>query len=184
MRPLEYRLASALLRFVRLFASRLAIQSDKVVLATARVPTLDGNLLHLHRAMRARHPELRYVLLLEPYSYGLAGKLAYLVRLVRGMYHLQTARLFVTDNAYLPIHVAPHRRRTTVVQVWHAAGALKRFGLDTTVPIAEPERTFLHRYYDAVVVGGEWTRGRMRPPSGHRSSGSSPWARPDRLLLR
>ena len=159
MRPLEYRLASALLRFVRLFASRLAIQSDKVVLATARVPTLDGNLLHLHRAMRARHPELRYVLLLEPYSYGLAGKLAYLVRLVRGMYHLQTARLFVTDNAYLPIHVAPHRRRTTVVQVWHAAGALKRFGLDTTVPIAEPERTFLHRYYDAVVVGGEWTRG-------------------------
>ena len=39
MRPLEYRLASALLRFVRLFASRLAIQSDKVVLATARVPT-------------------------------------------------------------------------------------------------------------------------------------------------
>ena len=130
-----------------------------MVLATARVPTLDGNLLHLHRAMRARHPELRYVLLLEPYSYGLAGKLAYLVRLVRGMYHLQTARLFVTDNAYLPIHVAPHRRRTTVVQVWHAAGALKRFGLDTTVPIAEPERTFLHRYYDAVVVGGEWTRG-------------------------
>ena len=109
--------------------------------------------------MRARHPELDYVLLLEPYSYGLAGKLAYLVRLVRGMYHLQTARLFVIDNAYLPIHVAPHRRRTTVVQVWHAAGALKRFGLDTTAPMAEPERTFLHRYYDAVVVGGEWTRG-------------------------
>lgn len=159
MRLLEYRLASVLLRFVRLIASRLAIQSDKVVLATARVSTLDGNLLHLHRAMRARHPELRYVLLLEPYSYGLAGKLAYLVRLVRGMYHLQTARLFVVDNAYLPIHVAPHRRRTTVVQVWHAAGALKRFGLDTAAPMAEPERTFLHRYYDAVVVGGEWTRG-------------------------
>ena len=99
------------------------------------------------------------MLLLEPYSYGLAGKLAYLVRLVRGMYHLQTARLFIVDNAYLPIHVAPHRRRTTVVQVWHAAGALKRFGLDTAAPMAEPERTFLHRYYDAVVVGGEWTRG-------------------------
>ncbi len=75
------------------------------------------------------------------------------------MYHLQTAGLFVVDNAYLPIHLAPHRPATTVVQVWHAAGALKRFGLDTAAPIAEPERTFLHRYYDAVVVGGEWTRG-------------------------
>ena len=129
------------------------------MLATARVSTLDGNLLHLHRAMVERHPELDYVLLLEPYSYGLLGKLAYLVRLVRGMYHLQTARLFVIDNAYLPVHVAPHRATTTVVQVWHAAGALKRFGVDTATPLAEPERTFLHRYYDAVVVGGEWTRG-------------------------
>ena len=129
-----------------------------MVLATARVTTLDGNLLQIHRALTARHPELDVVLLLEPYSYGLRGKLAYLLRLIRGMYHLQTARLFVVDNAYLPIHVAPHRRTTTVVQVWHAAGALKRFGVDTTTPLAEPERTFLHRYYDAVVVGGEWTR--------------------------
>jgi len=64
----------------------------------------------------------------------------------------------VVDNAYLPIHVAPHRPGTTVVQVWHAAGALKRFGVDTRTPLAEPERTFLHRYYDAVVVGGEWSR--------------------------
>jgi teichoic acid ribitol-phosphate primase len=67
--------------------------------------------------------------------------------------------LFIVDNAYLPIHVAPHRASTTVVQVWHAAGALKRFGVDTSRPLAEPERTFLHRHYDAVVVGGEWTRG-------------------------
>lgn len=159
MSRLEYLLASALLRVVRLLFSRLRVRRHRVVLATARVSTLDGNLLYVYRAMRARHPDLDYVLLLEPYSYGLAGKLAYLVRLVRGMYHLQTARLFVVDNAYLPIHVAPHRRATTVVQVWHAAGALKRFGVDTAVPPAEPERTFLHRYYDAVVVGGEWTRG-------------------------
>ena len=158
MGRLEYRFASVFLRLVGLLAAFLPVHLDRVVLATARVTTLDGNLLHIHRALTARHPELDVVLLLEPYSYGLRGKLAYLVRVVRGMYHLQTARLFVVDNAYLPIHVAPHRRTTTVVQVWHAAGALKRFGVDTTTPLAEPERTFLHRYYDAVVVGGEWVR--------------------------
>jgi teichoic acid ribitol-phosphate primase len=156
---LEYHLASALLLVARWFFSRLTVRRDRVVLATARVSTLDGNLLHIHRAMVERHPDLDYILLLEPYSYGLLGKLAYLVRLVRGMYYLQTAGLFVIDNAYLPVHVAPHRSATTVVQVWHAAGALKRFGVDTATPLAEPERTFLHRYYDAVVVGGEWTRG-------------------------
>ena len=158
MTRLEYRLARAFLLLVRLIAARLPTHPDRVVLATARVSELDGNLLYIHRALRASRPDLDLVLLLEPYSYGLAGKLAYLARLIRGMYHLQTAGLFVVDNAYLPIHVAPHRRTTTVVQVWHAAGALKRFGLDTRQQIAEPERTFLHRNYDVVVVGGDWTR--------------------------
>lgn len=159
MSRLEYRLASLLLRLVGLACSVLPISRRKVVLATARVPRLEGNLAALYAAMRASHPEHRYVLLLEPYSYGLVGKLAYLARLIRGMYHLRTARLFIVDNAYLPIHVAPHRPGTTVVQVWHAPGALKRFGADALTPLLEPEATFLHRYYDAVVVSSEAARG-------------------------
>jgi teichoic acid ribitol-phosphate primase len=66
------------------------------------------------------------------------------------------------------VHVAPHRRGTTVVQVWHAAGALKRFGADTAGGLAEPERTFLHRYYDYAIVPGEggreaWSRALRTP---------------------
>lgn len=158
MNHLEFRLASLLLRLVGLACSILPISRRKVVLATARVPRLEGNLAALHAAMRARHPEHRYVLLLEPYSYGLVGKLAYLARLVRGMYHLRTASLFIVDNAYLPVHLGPHRSGTTVVQVWHAVGALKRFGADALAPLREPEATFLHRHYDAVVVPSEAAR--------------------------
>jgi CDP-ribitol ribitolphosphotransferase len=154
----EYWLAAAFLRVLRLLFSFLPIRRRRVVLATARVPQLEGNLAYLHAAMRARYPRLDYVLLLEPYSYRLLGKLAYLARLARGMYYLQTARLFIVDNAYLPIHVAPHRRGTTVVQVWHAVGALKRFGVDTVTPLPEPERTFLHRYYDYVIAAAEAAR--------------------------
>jgi teichoic acid ribitol-phosphate primase len=157
--PLEYRLASLVLRIVGLACSILPISRRKVVLATARLPKLEGNLAILHAAMRASRPERRYVLLLEPYGYGLVGKLAYLARLMRGMYHLQTAGLFIVDNAYLPVHLAPHRAGTTVVQVWHAVGALKRFGADVLTPLVEPEATFLHRYYDAVVVSSEAVRG-------------------------
>jgi teichoic acid ribitol-phosphate primase len=149
---LEYLLASTILRFVGLLASRRPVDRRRVVLASARGATLDGNLAELYRAMRARRPDLDYVLLLEPYGYGFRAKIAYLVRLVRGMIHVRTAGLVIVDNAYLPIHVAPHRPETTVVQVWHAVSALKRFGADTRRPLREPERTFLHRYYDLVVA--------------------------------
>ena len=158
MSRLEYALSAAVLRLLGLLFSLLPVRMDRVALATARTTRLDGNLLHIHRALRRLRPSLDVALVLEPYSYGLRGKLAYALRLVRGMYLLRTSRLVVVDNAYLPIHVAPHRAATQVVQVWHAEGALKRFGADAVHPPDEPERTFLHRNYDWVVTSGEASR--------------------------
>src|SRR5690242_8258929 len=159
MTRLEYLLAALGLRLLGAIFSLLPIRADRVTLATARVPHLDGNLLHIDRALRALRPATRIEHVLEPYSYGLAGKVRYALRLVRGAYLVRTSRLVVLDNAYLPVHVAPHRQGTTVVQVWHAEGALKRFGADATRGLEEPERSFLHRYYDWVVTSGEASRG-------------------------
>src|SRR5688500_7525317 len=151
----EYVLASALLRVLGRIFAHFPFRPRRVVYATARTPVLDGNLAFIHRAMHERRPDLECVFLLEPYSYGWLGKLRYFLRLVRGAYYLQTSGLVVVDNAYFPVHVVRHRPGTTVVQVWHAAGALKRFGLDAPVLRRPSERRFLHCNYDYVVVGGE-----------------------------
>jgi CDP-ribitol ribitolphosphotransferase len=155
---LEYRLASVVLRVLGWVFAFFPGRPNRVVLATARLDHLEGNLLAIDGAVRRLRPGAEVVQLLEPYGYGLAAKVRYLLRTLRGVYHVRTAGLVIVDNAWLPIHVAPHPRRTTVVQVWHATGALKRFGADTVVPLAEPERTFLHRHYDFVVTSGERSR--------------------------
>lgn len=171
MSHLEYRLASIVLKALALAFSLLPVRRDRVVLATARSRVLEGNLRLLHDAIRKARPDVDLVLLLEPYSYGLPGKIGYLLRLVRGTFLVQTSALVVVDNAYLPVHVARHRAATTVVQVWHAAGALKRFGADTVRPMREPERSFLHRHYDYVVTSGEASRApwaaALRTPLDH-----------------
>ena len=158
MTRLEYLVAGTAVRILGALFGLLPLRRGRVVLATARTDRLDGNLLHLHDAIRRLRPEIDIALVLEPYSYGLLGKLRYALRLVRGTYLLRTSPLVVVDNAWLPVHVAPHGARTEVVQVWHAEGALKRFGVDTVAPLAEPERTFLHRHYDWVVTSGEASR--------------------------
>jgi teichoic acid ribitol-phosphate primase len=155
---LEYRLVAVILRALGAVFDRLPARPARVVLASPRKTRLDGNLAALEASIRNLRPRADLVVLAEPYAYGLAGKIAYAVRMVRAMFHLRTAGLVIVDNAWLPIHVAPHPPRTTVVQVWHAAGALKRFGYDTVDPIREPERTFLHRYYDEVVTSGDASR--------------------------
>ena len=158
MSRLEYLLAAAVLRLLGWLFNRLPGKPRRVVLASPRKPHLDGNLLAIEQAIRTLRPDVDLVVLAEPYAYGLRGKIAYAVRMVRGTYHVRTAGLVVVDNAWLPIHVAAHPARTVVVQVWHAAGALKRFGLDAAGPVLEPERTFLHRHYDWVVTSGDASR--------------------------
>jgi CDP-glycerol glycerophosphotransferase (TagB/SpsB family) len=155
---LEYLVAAAVLRTFGWLFARLPARPDTVVLASPRKAALDGNLLHIQRAIQRTRRGIRVVVLSEPYSYGFRGKVLYGLRMIRAMYHLRTAGLVVVDNAWLPVHVAPHPARTTVVQVWHAAGALKRFGVDTVPPPREPERSFLHRHYDWVVASGEASR--------------------------
>jgi CDP-glycerol glycerophosphotransferase (TagB/SpsB family) len=155
---LEYRLAAIVLRLVALACRLIPVRENRVVLATARLPVLEGNLAFIHDAIRRWRPGTDIALELRPYSYGLAGKLAYMAQMVRGTWLVHTSRLVVVDNAYLPVHVAPHRAATTVVQVWHATGALKRFGADTVGGLAEPERRFLHRHYDYAVTAGEASR--------------------------
>jgi CDP-glycerol glycerophosphotransferase (TagB/SpsB family) len=157
MNRLEHVLAAAVLRVLRLLFDRLPIR-QRVVLATARLSRLEGNLAYLHAAITRTTPDVAIVALLDPYSYGILGKLGYLLRMARGMYYLRTSSLFIVDNAYLPVHVAAHRPGTTVVQVWHAVGAFKRFGADTTTGLAEPEQSFLHRYYDYVICAGDASR--------------------------
>ena len=171
MNRLEYRLAAAVLIVLGWLFDRLPGHPRRVVLASPRKPHLDGNLAAIELAIRRIRPDADLVVLAEMYGYGLLGKLAYAVRMVRGTYHLRTAGLVIVDNAWLPVHVAPHPARTTVVQVWHAAGALKRFGYDTVEPPEEPERTFLHRHYDWVVTSGDasrepWSRA-LRTPLEH-----------------
>ena len=158
MSRLEYLIAGSVLRLLSLLFSLLPLNGHRVVLASARMTHLEGNLEYIRLELDRLHPELDCILLLERYGYGLSAKVGYLLRLVRAMYYVSTSRLVVVDNAYLPVHVAPHRQGTTVVQVWHAVGGLKRFGVDTLVAPLEPERTFLHRYYDYAVVSSEGTR--------------------------
>ena len=164
----EYRLASLVLRVLGAAFSLLPMRKRRVVLATARLPVLEGNLLFIDAAIRRLRPGTQRVHLLEPYAYGLVGKIRYFIRLIRGTYYLHTSGLVIGDNAWLPVHVAPHRAGTTVVQVWHAAGALKRFGADTLGGLEEPEATFLHRHYDYAIASGEagreaWSRALRTP---------------------
>ncbi|MBM7551703.1 CDP-glycerol glycerophosphotransferase (TagB/SpsB family) [Thalassobacillus pellis] len=79
---------------------------------------------------------------------------------ILGIYHLATSRHVFVDNYFGFLASATFRDSVTCVQLWHAAGAVKKFGLkDPTVEFRLPKarERFLSVYqtFDQVVVGSE-----------------------------
>ncbi|NTW73152.1 MAG: CDP-glycerol--glycerophosphate glycerophosphotransferase [Eubacteriaceae bacterium] len=59
------------------------------------------------------------------------------------------------DNAYLPVHILKHKKKTKVIQTWHACSAFKKFGLSTLGledGIKSGERDFIHKNYDYAIT--------------------------------
>lgn len=79
---------------------------------------------------------------------------------VRSIYHLATSKKVFVDNYYGFLAVTKFRPDTQCIQLWHAAGAIKRFGLkDQTIKNRLPRACIrfkkVYKRFDFVVVGSE-----------------------------
>jgi CDP-ribitol ribitolphosphotransferase len=86
-----------------------------------------GNLRWIEEELRRTHPEVPIVAITFRHE-GPIGWLAPLGTMILAGYHLAASRVTVVDDYYFPMYVITPRPGTTRVQVWHAAGAFKKFG--------------------------------------------------------
>ncbi|WAA09701.1 CDP-glycerol glycerophosphotransferase family protein [Fervidibacillus albus] len=79
---------------------------------------------------------------------------------VMAAYHLMTAKKIIVDNYYGFLAVAPIKKEVECIQIWHAAGAIKKFGLTDHATKTRSKRAkhrFLQVYgkFDKVVVNSD-----------------------------
>lgn len=79
---------------------------------------------------------------------------------IKAAYHLMTAKTVIVDNYYGFLAVAKFKKGVECIQIWHAAGAIKNFGLlDPTVEKrskrAQKRIRKVYRNFHKVVVGSE-----------------------------
>jgi len=93
----------------------------------------------------------RMVLLFEP---------KHLFEWVHSIYHRATSRMIFVDNYFGFLAVADFKSDVKCIQLWHAAGAIKQFGLkdpsnDRRSPRAIQRFQQVYDRFDHVVVGSE-----------------------------
>lgn len=79
---------------------------------------------------------------------------------IKSIYHLATASTVVVDNYFAFLSVTKFRKNTTCIQLWHAAGAIKKFGFEQpttkTRSTADLRRfTKVYNRFDYTIVGSQ-----------------------------
>ena len=160
MTALELALTRIVLGAVAAAARRFPVRRE-VLFASSRDRQLGPQLAAISAALAATDPSLPQREQLAPYGYGLAAKIAYLLHLIGATWALQRARVTVIDNAWLPAHITTPRAGCSVIQVWHAEGAYKRFGHATRGASSGADgalHELIHSGYSDAVVSSESVR--------------------------
>ena len=141
--------------------ARLRPIQERVYIAANRDGELRGNLAEIHRVLQSRSPAPRILVDVEA---TLERRGIPLISLVAGVFHIAlrsyrvaSSRLVVVDDYFFPIYPVKKRPGVTIVQVWHACGACKRFGRATLEAEWGADQTFLewvpiHSNYDLTLV--------------------------------
>ncbi|MGD7043301.1 CDP-glycerol glycerophosphotransferase family protein [Jeotgalibacillus proteolyticus] len=79
---------------------------------------------------------------------------------IRRIYHLASSKIIVVDNYFPFLAVTKFKRNVECIQVWHAAGAIKSFGLEdegTLLRSKAAVKRFQKVYdrFDKIVIGSE-----------------------------
>lgn len=129
---------------------------DKIVLMSRLYASTSDDFAAVQAEIARQSPSTTVIVL----NHRNVGALRVPVQMLIEMYHLATSRACITDSYMAAISALRHKQSLVVVQMWHALGAIKRFGL-AAVDSAEGRPGGLarvmrmHRGYDWVIAGGQ-----------------------------
>lgn len=149
------------LRFVYLLFMPLKAQNKIVMLSReSDTPPIDFRLLE--KEINRRSPDTKIVYFCRKMTKS-TNIPAYCWMVLQSLYHISTASVAVTDTYSIQLCVLPRKKSLTVVQIWHAVGAVKKFSyqcLDTPNGHSSKmaEQMCMHKNYDYILCASQATK--------------------------
>ena len=141
---------------------KLRPMQKKVVMISRQSNSQRPDFEQLGAEIEARDSGVRLVYLCREMGDMPLELLRYCFHLLHCVAELSTAHVCIIDGYCIPVSVLHHRKELRVVQVWHALGAIKKFGRQAlSVPGGRDkelaERMGMHKHYDAVLCASHRT---------------------------
>lgn len=139
---------------------RLCKVKNKITYISRQSDAISLDYQILVRKMEQKHPEVKNIVLSRKITGGEKLTITYPFHMIRQMYHLATSKVVLVDGYCIAVCVLPHKKETKVIQIWHAAAAIKKFGYQTLdMPSGSSSEVAgimrMHRNYDYVTTVSE-----------------------------
>ncbi len=136
---------------------KLRKTQNKILWLSRQSNEKSSDMLALESAINKAEPQVKQVFRLRRLKDESAVTLSYVFSIIGDMWHIASSRVVIVDTYSIPVSCLTHKNDTKVVQIWHALGAVKKFGLQSVGKAqgrAEGVSRVLcmHRNYDYVLA--------------------------------
>lgn len=122
------------------------------------------DMLLLEKAISEQAPDVRQVFRLRMIPDGIVNKIRYCFGIIGDMYYLATSKVAILDTYSITVSCLTHKQSLKVIQMWHASGAIKKFGLQSLGTKEGrdekvSEAMCMHKNYDFIIAPSKATAG-------------------------
>lgn len=130
---------------------------DKITYMSRESNTESLDFKMIRQELEKEYPEYENIILCKKIEDGILNKISYCGNVFRQMYHLATSKVIVLDTYSITACVLSHKKKTKIIQIWHALGAIKKFGYQTIGTksgsnINTAKIMCMHKNYDYVLA--------------------------------
>lgn len=162
LKELVLKIGLSILRIIYV-PMKLLRTKNKVVYISRQFnnPTLDFQLIK--EAIEKIDSNIENVMLTKRIEKGFKNSVLYVFHIFKQMYHIATSKIVVVDTYCIAVSVLKHKKETKIIQIWHALGAIKKFGYQTINKTSGASERIaktmsMHKNYDYVLTSSPITK--------------------------
>ena len=150
------------MRFIYFFIKVFTKQKNKITLLSRQSDRLSIDYILLKKELeKIDGIEIKVMCKKIPSSF--LGKVKYCFYLIKRMYHISTSKVCIVDGYNIEICVLKHKKNMKIIQIWHALGAIKKFGYQVIGKEEGSNKKIaqimnMHANYDCITCASNATK--------------------------
>lgn len=146
------------LNFIYLFIKLFPMRKNRVVMISRQANSITLDFRLIKEKLLRDNPKMEVIVLTRRFDNMKKNFINYGLFTLKQMYYIATSRVCVVDSYCIPVSVLKHKKKLSIIQIWHSLGAIKEFGYQTLGKVSGREKTMslamnMHKNYDAIISG-------------------------------